>query len=310
MSLTHQVREELAHLPLGRGCCRRAETAAALRFGATFRRRGGEQRGFGVVVRSSSGAVIRRLCASLRDLEGLRPEIAVLEPGGLRRALAYQLSVPPSARAALLALGVLDGAGRPQAQLPAAFVRRGCDRDAYVRGVLLVTGSLSDPRRSPHLELAAPDERLAHALTALLRDSGAASARVARHRDGWRVVVKSGAQVAAVLAHTGAHTAFLAFDDGRLRRELRGAANRAANADRANLQRSVSASGRQVEAIEHAVERLGWEGLPEDLREIALVRLANPEASLSELGDLLEPAVGKTAVHRRLGRLVDLAEEP
>src|SRR5690606_1192913 len=91
-------------------------------------------------------------------------------------------------------------------------------------------------------------------------------------------------------------------------RELRGAANRVANADRANLVRSVGAAARDVETIQRLLAARGWEELPEDLRSLALARVANPEASLAELGSLLEPAVGKSTVHRRLRVLTEMAE--
>jgi len=89
---------------------------------------------------------------------------------------------------------------------------------------------------------------------------------------------------------------------------LRGDANRAANADRANLGRAVAASGRQTAMIEAVVGALGWGGVPADLEQTALARLANPEASLAELGALHDPVVGKAAVHRRLARLAEMAE--
>ena len=125
-----------------------------------------------------------------------------------------------------------------------------------------------------------------------------------------RVVLKSGERIAALLAAVGATRAYLEVEERRLRRQLRGEANRLANADRANLRRTIEASAAQVRSVESAIEWHGWEGLDEPLREVALVRLANPEASLAELGSLLDPPVGKSSIHRRLARLEALARAP
>jgi cell division protein WhiA len=217
--------------------------------------------------------------------------------------------VPAGVRGVLTRLGVVDADGRPRHDVPADLTQRACDRRAYVRGALLVVGSLSDPNKAAHLELRTAAQQRATGRADLLRASGAPGARRGRHRHGWRVAVKSGSEIADILAATGAHTAFLAFDQARLRRELRGAANRAANADRANLVRAVAASARQAAVIERVVSRVGWDSLDDDLRDVALVRIANPEATLAELGALLDPPVGKTAVHRRLQRLLALDTE-
>ncbi|MFT5223641.1 MAG: DNA-binding protein WhiA, partial [Glaciecola sp.] len=99
-------------------------------------------------------------------------------------------------------------------------------------------------------------------------------------------------------------------DEQGMRHDLRNEANRLANADAANVQRAVAAASSQVAAVEMAVDTIGWGGLPDDLRTVALARLANPAASLSEVGQLCDPPIGKSAVHRRLKRLSDLAQTP
>jgi DNA-binding protein WhiA len=119
------------------------------------------------------------------------------------------------------------------------------------------------------------------------------------------VVIKSGTTVGELLVRLGATRAFLAFDDRRLRRQLRDDVTRLTNADEANLRRAIDASARQVRAIETLLEGEAWEGLDDEAREVALARLANPEASLAELGEVLD--VPRTTVHRRLARLVELA---
>jgi DNA-binding protein WhiA len=157
--------------------------------------------------------------------------------------------------------------------------------------------------------MAAPGDLEADAVVEILAELGATSARVIRRalRDGrvrHRVVVKSGEQIGVVLAGLGAHRAFLERDLRRLERGLRSEANRAANADRANLDRAATAAARQVAAINAALDRLEPDSLPDDIRQTALARIANPGATLGQVGALLDPPVGRSAVHRRIRRLL------
>ncbi|CAN5236321.1 DNA-binding protein WhiA [soil metagenome] len=301
---TTEVREELAHLSTGRECCREAETAALLRIGGTLELRGGRSWGdVELVVATDSGAVARRLHASLLALGGDRPDVEAHAPHGLRTATRYRVRLA-GATALLGRLGMLDAWGSLTREPPGALTARACDAAGYLRGALMAAGSISDPRRPPHLEVTAEDKPAARHVAGMLRRVGASRARPAEHGDRWRVVVKSGEQIGAILARVGAHGAFLRWDDARFRRELRGAANRAANADRANLTRVVAASARQTAGIERVVGAVGWDALPDELAEVALARLANPEASLAELGGLLDPPAGKATVHRRLERIL------
>lgn len=305
MSFTATVRDELAHAPFGPECCRTAETAAMLRLGGALHLTGA---GVGWVVTLASGAVARRLHTALRDLLGVRPEIEVHEPTGLQTT-RYRLVLHPPVEPALARIGVLDDHRRPLEKPATALTTAPHDAAAYVRGALMVAGSISDPRRPAHLEIRVPGATPADHLTRLVARCGGGGASAAERHDGWRVFSKSGAAIGAVLARVGAHAAFLEWDGERLRRELRGEANRATNADQANLSRSADAAARQVAAIEAAVRAYGWAGLPDELRTTALTRLANPQAALGELAALHDPPVGKATVHRRLARLAQLGEE-
>jgi DNA-binding protein WhiA len=305
MTFTARVREELAHLPDGPRCCRVAETTAVLRLAGALHL---SDRGASWVVDVGDGAVARRTRGALSEVFGIKPDIEVHRRTGLH-GQRYRLSVPAPADRQLVELGLLDRAGRPTEAPSSQLGVAAHDAAAFVRGALMAAGSISDPRRSPHLEVRVPNGATAELLRGLLVRCGAATAGAAQRDDGWRVAVKSGAAIGAVLARVGAHTAFLAWDGERLRRELRGEANRATNADEANLGRAATAAARQVAAIEAVVADIGWDGIREDLRETALARLANPEAPLADLGALHDPPVGKATVHRRLARLVEMAEQ-
>ena len=303
MSFTARVREELAHAPLGPECCQRAETIAMLRLGGALRLSGA---GRGWTAEAGEGAVARRLHASLVKLVDVRPSIEVHQPTGLQRT-RYRLSLEAPADHALRELGLLDSHGRPVEAAGRDVVSAPHDAAAYVRGALMVAGSVSDPRRPAHLEIRTPSEPSAELVRRLLLRCGASSAAAAQRAEGWRVTSKSGASIGAVLARSGAHGSFLEWDDARLRRELRSDANRATNADGANLGRATAASAKHAAAIEALVAASGWDSLPDDLRETALARLANPQASMAELAELHTPPVAKATVYRRLQRITALA---
>jgi cell division protein WhiA len=308
--LTDAVRQELARRPLGDPDEVGAELAAILRLAGALTLGGGGAEGGpphrSLEVDTVSGAVARRTFALLQHRFGVRPELLVRAPGGVRRRSTYGVRIPgagPIARD----LGVLDDAGRPLAGPPPPL--QGAARLAYLRGAVLAAGSLSAPGRPPHLEIAVRSRGYAEGLAALVREVVAGTA-TATGDDRPRVVLKSGATIGELLLAVGAPEAWAAWEERRTRRRLRNDANRLANADAANLRRTIEAAATQVRVVERVVGEQGWEVLDDELRAVALARLANPAASLAELGELVDPPIGKSAVHRRLRRLEQLDPAP
>lgn len=299
-SFTDQVRQELAGLPLPdgeQGC--RSELAALVRCGGSLIRVGGASTSLRLRVETTSGGTARRAYALLDRLGAPRPRLWVRAAGGVQRRTVYGVEVDDAHELAL-SLAVVDGHGRPAALASTA--------DAYaahlVRGAFLGGGSLSAPGRPPHLELGCRSATTASALAEAVRTLIGGHVSVSEGGERCRVVCKSGAAIGDLLTVLGATGAFLRFDERRLRRQLRADATRLANADAANLRRSVSAAAAQVAAVERLVAAHGWEGLDDDVRAVALARLTSPEASLTELGQLTDPPLSRSAVHRRLARLL------
>lgn len=302
---TEAVRQELAGLPLGGDTEVRAELAGLVRVAGVLALHGGTG-GHELRLETTSGAVARRGFLLLTRAYDVRPELTVWRPSGVRRRTTYGVGVRSGADRIAVDLEVVDPDGRPTAGLPAAL--SGQRAVACLRGVVLGAGSLSSPDRAPHLELACRTTPVAAAVAALVGEvTGTPGSVVDGPRP--RVVVKSGERIADLLRGLGATQAFLAVDERRLRRQLRSEANRLANADAANLRRTIEAAAVQVGHVETVVAARGWDALDDELRQLALVRLANPEASLAELGELLTPAVGRSTVHRRLRALERMASE-
>jgi DNA-binding protein WhiA len=260
------------------------------------------------VLASRSGGVARLAFWLLHAAYGVRPDFRVRSRGALAPGARYEVVLAERVQRVLADTAILDGARRLSHGVPGALVRRRDAAACYLRGAFLGRGSVSSPTREPHMEIGVPDERTACGLAALLtRLDLPASTGVRADQDLHRVLLKSGETIGRALATMGATSAYLAWEDGRIRREVRGGAVRLANADHANLRRSVAAAMAQVALVESAVAQLGWDALPAGVADVAALRLTNPEASLAELGALLHPPRSKGAVLARLRRLQELA---
>lgn len=279
--------------------------------GSLLLRGGDDGRRLRLEVSSPSGAVARAAFALLHEEmraggDDARPEFVVVGPGGLRGSARYIVAVEDGAERLAQELGILDRAGPPGVTPRTELLDTPRLRRVVARTALLAA-SMSAPGRESHLEVRAPGRAWAEMVAGAFGALAEHEVAVSETRDGWRAVLKSGEAIGRLLAGAGAAVAFLEWEEHRIRRELREEANRLANADAANLRRAIEAAADQVAMIERALDAVGWEGLDQPLREVALARIANPEASLAELGALCDPPVGKSAVHRRLARLEEIA---
>ncbi|MGC1152707.1 DNA-binding protein WhiA, partial [Mycobacterium sp.] len=181
-----------------------------------------------------------------------------------------------------------------------------CDCEAAWRGAFLAHGSLTEPGRSMALEITCPGSEAALALVGAARRLKVhAKARDVRGVD--RVVIRDGEAISAMLTRLGAHQAVLAWEERRMRREVRATANRLANFDDANLRRSARAAVAAAARVERALEILG-DGVPDHLAAAGKLRVEHRQASLEELGRLADPPMTKDAVAGRIRRLLSMAD--
>jgi cell division protein WhiA len=305
MAMTAAVKDELSRLSVTKPCCRKAEVSAMLRFAGGLHIVGGR-----IVVEAEldTGAAARRLRREIAEVFGQVSEVAVLAPGGLRRGNRYVVRVVKDGEALARQTGLLDGRGRPVRGLPPQVVSGStCDAEAAWRGAFLAHGSLTEPGRSSSLEVTCPGPEAALALVGAARRMGiAAKAREVRGVD--RVVVRDGDAISALLTRLGAHDSVLAWEERRMRREVRATANRLANFDDANLRRSARAAVAAGSRVKRALEILG-DDIPDHLAAAGQLRLAHSQASLEELGQLAEPPLTKDAVAGRIRRLLAMADK-
>ncbi|NMM31929.1 MAG: DNA-binding protein WhiA [Cellulomonas sp.] len=305
MALTAQVKDELARLKVDKTSCRKAEVSATLRFAGGLHIISGR-----IVVEAEldTGIAARRLRQAIAEVYGHTSEVIVVSAGGLRRGSRYVVRVVKEGESLARQTGLLDNRGRPVRGLPPQVVSAGIgEAEAAWRGAFLAHGSLTEPGRSSSMEITCPGPEAALALVGAARRLGiAAKAREVRGVD--RVVIRDGDAISAMLARLGAHDTMLLWEERRVRREVRGTANRLANFDDANLRRSARAAVAAGARVERAFEILGAD-LPEHLREAGELRLAHKESSLEELGKLAEPVLTKDAVAGRIRRLLATADK-
>jgi DNA-binding protein WhiA len=305
MAMTAAVKDELSRVEVTKTCCRKAEVSTILRFAGGLHIVAGH-----IVIEAEldTGATARRLRKDIFEVYGHEADVAMIQQGGIRKGPRYLVRVVDGGEALARQTGIVDASGRPVRGLPPAIVSGGlCDCESAWRGAFLAHGSLTEPGRSSSLEITAPGPESALALVGAARRLGIASkSREVRGVD--RVVIRDGDAIGAMLTRLGAHESVLAWEERRMRREVRATANRLANFDDANLRRSARAAVAAGARVQRALEILG-DDVPEHLVAAGRLRVEHQQASLEELGALADPPMTKDAIAGRIRRLLALADK-
>lgn len=305
MAMTAAVKDELSRVQVTRLTARRAEVATMLRFAGALHLIGGH-----IVIEAEldTGSVARRLRKEIAEVFGHSSHVQVVAAGGLRKTSRYLVRVTKDGEGLARQSGLVDLRGRPVRGLPAQVVAGGiADAEAAWRGAFLAHGSLTEPGRAGSLEISCPSGEAALALVGSGRRLGiSAKARDIRGAD--RVVLRDGEAIATLLTRLGAHDSVLAWEERRMRREVRATANRLANFDDANLRRSARAAVAAGARVERAMDILA-DTVPEHLLQAGRLRVEHKQASLEELGTLSDPPMTKDAVAGRIRRLLAMADK-
>ena len=306
MAMTAMVKDELSRVECTKTSERKAEVTALLRFSGGLHIVGGR-----VVIEAEldTGSVARRLRRDISEVYGYTSGVSVLAGGNIRRGVRYLVRIAKHGEGLARQTGLVDQRGRPGPR-PAAGgrLRRHQRRRGRLarrlprprlahraRPVLLAGGHLPRARRRRWRSSAPP--------------AGSASPAKAREvRGADRVVVRDGDAISALLTRMGAHDAVLAWEERRMRREVRATANRLANFDDANLRRSARAAVAASARVERALEILANDA-PEHLLVAGRLRLEFGQASLEELGQRADPPMTKDAVAGRIRRLLAMADK-
>ncbi|WP_312940140.1 DNA-binding protein WhiA [Oscillibacter sp.] len=298
MSFSFDAKNELCRLEVQKHCCALAEAYGVLLYCNTF-----------------NPGEIRIVTEN--------PNLAARLPRLFQRAfrLRFDKKPEPYAQGKLMFQmteqnkldGIIDALGFSPEQNMVLHINFGlleeeCCRASFLRGVFFAGGSVTDPLKRYHLELATSHLQVSRELEALLRDNGFPPKSLSRN-GSYITYFKQSDQIEDFLTLIGAPVAAMSVMSAKMEKDLRNSVNRRLNCDNANLDKAVDAALEQAEAIRRLMDAGLLEQLPDKLRKTAMARLEKPELSLSELADSLDPPVTKSCLNHRLRKLTGLARE-
>ena len=291
-SFSSRVKNELARSMPEKNCCRFAEFSALLRTGGTLgisRTSAGQQLSLYFV--TDNAAVARHVFRLGKELYAWPVEIRVRRQERLKKNNRYRvrLVIPEESQDELRKLGLLKGR-RVMEGVRSSLVKRKCCLRAYLRAFFLAAVRLAT-RNQLSFGIGLKQRGYAQAIVNLLQRVGL-QARINIRKEMQVVYLKEAEQIASLLRLIGAHGALLRLEDVRVMKDMRNQVNRLVNCDTANLEKAVSTGLRQVRMIQYISAEAGLDYLPASLRQVAELRLEYPEASLKELGNLLDPKLG------------------
>lgn len=188
------------------------------------------------------------------------------------------------------------------------YLEKMCCKRAFIRGAFLASGSMSDPEKSYHFEIVCRSLPQAERLQELMAEFET-EPKIVERKNHYVVYLKDGSQIVDMLNVMEAYVSLMNLENVRILKEMRNSVNRKVNCETANINKTVNASVKQVADIEFIRDELGFDELPEQLREMALVRLEYPDAALKDLGAYMNPPVGKSGVNHRLRKLAAIADD-
>ncbi|MGN6714426.1 hypothetical protein SAMN02745136_05128 [Anaerocolumna jejuensis DSM 15929] len=256
--------------------------------------------------------VARKYFTLIKKTFNINTEISIRQNSYLKMSKMYTLSIAEHDDAVriLKATKLMDESmeiGENLSVVSNLVIQNACCKRAFIRGAFLASGSISDPEKTYHFEIVAPNEDKAIQLRDII-NSFSVDAKIVRRKKYFVVYVKEGSQIVDLLNIMEAHVALMNLENVRILKEMRNSINRQVNCEAANINKTVMAASKQLDDIRYLKKTVGLGELAEGLEEIAELRLEYPEASLKELGALLNPPIGKSGVNHRLRKLSILAD--
>ena len=314
MSFSGMVKEELAKQNPGARHCQIAEITAILSMCGGISVSKNDR--FLLKIQTENLIVARKYFTLLQKTFNIEVELSIRQHHGSKNGRMYHLYI--TKQDAILRIlretEIMKPGGKSYMDLTddlnlleSDLVRRTCCKRAFIRGAFLVTGSVSNPEKFYHLEFACTSEDKARQIQQILH-SFQIEARMVQRKKYHVVYLKEGDGIVDVLNVMEAHKALMELENIRILKGMRNSLNRQVNCETANIYKTVNAAVKQIEDIRYIQDTIGFGELTEGLANMAEVRLANPDATLKELGMLLSPQVGKSGVNHRLRKLSEIAD--
>lgn len=289
MSFSGKIKEELAQHYAKARHCNLAELSALVHMSGSF-----EKDGYGrciLKLHTENDGVARKCFTLLGKTFNISTDIAIRR-NTVKGSSSYYIRAK----------------GEELLAVENIIVQAVCCKRAYIRGAFIASGSMSDPDKSYHFEIVCGTLKQAEYLRNMI-NSFEMDAKIVKRKKSYVVYLKEGSQIVDILNIMEAHVALLELENVRIMKEMRNTVNRKVNCETANINKTVSASVRQMEDIIYIRDNIGFDKLPDGLKDVALTRLTYPDATLKELGGLLENPIGKSGVNHRLRKLSEIAEK-
>ena len=311
MSFSSKVKEELSkECNSPRHCCI-AETAAIISMcGKVIFDEKDQVR---IEIHTENVTVARKYFTLLKKTYNIDTDVSIRHSSSLNKNRSYILSVndDETARKILMTCRLMKPFGVIEEDFSISdslIIQRECCKRAFIRGAFLAAGSVSDPVKTYHFEIVCLSEAKAKQLQ-MIMETFNINARVIKRRKYFVVYVKDSSQVVDLLNIMGAYNALMDMENVRIVKDMRNNVNRKVNCETANINKTVSAAVKQIEDIRFIQMSSAFDELPESLQEMAELRVRYPEATLAELGQLLDTPVGKSGVNHRLKKISLFADE-
>lgn len=311
MSFSSKVKDELSRQLSSARHCQIAEITAILTLCGKVQISQNDR--YRVKISTENAAVARKYFTLLRKTFNISTDVSIRQGTENRRSRIYTVCISghKDSIRVLQAAKLIDRYGQVEENLSLAqnvVIMQNCCKRAFIRGAFLAAGSISDPEKFYHFEIVCGSEAKALQLQGLILTFGL-DAKIVRRKKYFVVYIKEGSQIVDILNVMEAPVSLMELENIRILKEMRGSVNRQVNCETANINKTVSAAVKQIEDIIYIRDTVGFDALPENLQEIAELRLSKPEATLKELGEGLEPPVGKSGVNHRLRKLGAIAEQ-
>ena len=310
MSFASETRNELAHIYGDRKCCMLAEIAGFIRVCGSIGLVGGGK--FKIVTVTENPAVARHFKTLLKQYFSIEATLEVGEGNTLKKGKYYIITIGPEELSELILretgiLMIREGMNFISDGIYQGLVRKKCCKKAYLRGLFLGAGTCSNPEKGYHFEIVCATETLANDVKKLLNSFVDIHAKKAKRKKEYVVYIKESEQIVDILAIMGASNQIFKYEDVRIRKGIRGQANRLNNCDQANIDKTIMAAEKHIRNIRLIDEKMGLENLPDKLKAVAELRMAHPDVSLVELGEMLEPPLKKSGINKRLLKIGEIA---
>lgn len=315
MSFSSDVKKELARNISAARHCRIAELAGMIgmvghvdcQYGKPVR----------IVISTERSVIANTMSELIKKLFGLVPECSVKRTGADSRVYKMVFNRQEDVERILTTLkiakktenssGNVCGMDCQEMHISGLVIQKDCCRRAFIKGVFMTSGSISDPEKGYHFEIVCDNPERAELISGIIHNFGIDSKVIARKR--YHVVyIKDGTMIVDMLNLMGAYSSLMDMENIRILKDIANNVNRKVNCEAANLNKTVNAAVRQIEDIEYIIKVKGIHYLPDNLVELAQARLEARDASLKELGEMINPPIGKSGVNHRLRKISEIAD--